>query len=60
METRYYSMKEAAEILGVSRTWMYYLKETRRIRVEKIGAQYVVSEAELHRYKQHKEPAEAQ
>jgi len=46
-----HSIKEAADMLGVSRTWMYYLIHTRRIKARKIGAQYTISQAEIDRYR---------
>jgi excisionase family DNA binding protein len=46
-----YSIKEAAKELGISRTWMYYLIQTKRIKSRKIGAQYTVSQAEIDRYR---------
>ena len=51
METKYYSIKEAAEELKVSRTYIYYLRDTGQIKVEKIGSQYVITQEEIERYK---------
>ena len=50
----YYSIKEAARLLGISRAYVYYLKDTGQISVEKIGAQYVIHKDELERYKNNK------
>jgi len=48
---KYYSMKEAAGVLGVTRSAMYYLKLAGKIKVKKIGAQMVVTSQELKRVK---------
>jgi len=55
MEDKYYSIKEAAEELNVSRSYVYWLKDTGRINAEKIGAQWVISQEEIDRYKNSKE-----
>jgi excisionase family DNA binding protein len=52
MVTKYYSMKEVAAMLGISRAHLYHLKDTRKLKVEKIGAQFAVSARELERIKQ--------
>jgi len=49
-----YSMKEAAQELGISRAYMYYLKDMGRVKAEKIGAQWVITEAEIKRYREAK------
>lgn len=51
MKGKVYSIKEAAEILGMSRSGVHWLKDTGKIKVEKIGEQYVISQEELDRYK---------
>jgi len=51
MVTKYYSMKEVAVMLGISRAYLYYLKDTRQLKVQKIGSQFVVSEKEVERIK---------
>ena len=51
MDSKYYSIREAAELLGVSRGYIYHLKDTHRLNVEKIGFFLVVSEEEINRYK---------
>lgn len=50
METKYYSMKETAERLRLSRAFVYYLKDTGKLKVEKIGNQYVVSQKAIEEY----------
>lgn len=45
-----YSIREAAIELGVSRTYVYYLRDTGQIKVEQIGAQYVITQDEINRY----------
>ena len=52
MDSKYYSVREAAELLGVSRGYIYHLKDTRRLKVEKIGFFLVISEEEIKRYKE--------
>lgn len=51
MKDKVYSMKEAAELLSISRAYVYYLKMTGLIKAEKIGAQWVISQEEIDRYK---------
>ena len=51
MTTKYLSTKEAAERLGISRGYIYYLRDTGKIKALKIGEQWVISEKELERYK---------
>lgn len=51
MRTKYYSMREAAKELGVSRAFVYYLKDTKRLKVEKIGEQFVVSQKAIDEYR---------
>jgi len=51
MKGKLYSIREAAELLGISRAYVYNLKDMGRIKVEKIGAQYVISQEEIDRYK---------
>lgn len=46
-----YSIKEAAKEMGVSKSWVYYLIQTKRIRARKIGAQYTLSQVEIDRYR---------
>jgi len=46
-----YSIKEAAQKLGITPSEVYRLKDMGRIRVEKIGAQYTISEKEIERFK---------
>lgn len=46
-----YSIREAATELGVSRSWVYYLIQTRRIKARKIGAQYTITQGEIARYR---------
>lgn len=51
MENKVYSIKEAARLLGISPTYVYYLRATGGIRAERIGAQWVISHEEIERYK---------
>ena len=51
METKYYSIKEAAKELGLSAAWVYRLKDLNRINAERIGAQWVITQEEIERYK---------
>ena len=46
-----YSIKEASQILGVSKSYVYYLIHTHRIEAEKIGNQYTISEEGIEHYK---------
>ena len=55
MATKYYSMAEVAVMLGISRAYLYYLKDTRKLKVQKIGAQFVVSEREVERLRQERD-----
>ena len=50
MKPKYYSLRDVANILGVSRAFVYYLKDTKRLKVEKIGHQYVVSQKAIDEY----------
>lgn len=54
MKDRDYSIKEAAEILGISRSGVHWLKDTGKIKVKKIGNQYVISQKEIDRYRNSK------
>lgn len=51
MVIKFLSMKEAAEKLGVSRSYVHLLKNTRQLKAQRIGKQWVISEKELERYK---------
>ena len=51
MATKYYSMAEVAVMLGISRAHLYHLKDLRRLKVQKIGAQFAVSAKEVERLK---------
>jgi len=55
MENKLYSIKEAAELLGISRAYIYLLKDMGKIKVEKIGSQYVISQEEIDHYKQERD-----
>lgn len=58
MDTKVYSMREAAEELGISRAQIYYLKNTRQLQAKRIGAQFVITQEEIDRYKNnHREGA---
>lgn len=46
----YYSIREAAEKLGVSRSYAYYLVQTRRLKAETIGSQIVISQETIDQY----------
>lgn len=48
---QYYSLREAAQILGKSASWLYQLKDRGDLKVIQIGAQYVVTAQELARYR---------
>lgn len=60
MEDKVYSLKEAALLLGVSRAYVYHLKDMGRIKAEKIGAQWVISQEEIERYKDSRVVAQQQ
>lgn len=51
MKDKLYSIKEAADILGMTRSGVHWLKDTGKIKAEKIGEQWVISEEELERYR---------
>lgn len=51
MATKYYSMAEVAAMLGISRPYVHYLKDTRKIKAVRIGAQWAISEKEVERFK---------
>ena len=55
MENKVYSIKEAAEILGITRSGVHWLKDTGKIEARKIGSYYVISQEEIDRYKNSKE-----
>jgi len=50
MNDKVYSIKEAAKLLGISRSGVHWLKDTGKIKAEKIGSQYVISQEEIDRY----------
>lgn len=51
-----YTIKEAAIQLGICAAWLYLLKDLGRIKAERIGAQWVITQEELEGYKDnHKE-----
>lgn len=50
MIVKVYSIKEAAQELGISKSYVYYLIAIKRLRARKIGAQYTLSQAEIDRY----------
>lgn len=50
MEQKLYSVKQAAELLGVSASYAYLLIRLGELHAEKIGAQYVISAEEVERY----------
>lgn len=54
MDTKLLSIKEAAQKLGISAAWVYRLKDLGRITAERIGAQWVISQEEVERYKNSK------
>ena len=56
---KYYSIREAALLLGVSRSYVYHLIGLRKLKAEKIGAQYVVTIKELQRYKVAQNPSQS-
>lgn len=58
MNNKYYSVKDAAKELEVSRAYIYYLRDTNQLKLEKIGSQYVISQEELDKYKNSKEEKE--
>jgi hypothetical protein len=45
------SIKGAALLLGISRAYLYYLKDVGDIRVDRIGSRYVIAQKEIDRYK---------
>ena len=51
MVVKYLSITEAAKRLGVSRSYVHYLKDTKQIKAHKIGEQWAIAEKELERYK---------
>ena len=55
MENKEYSIKEAAKILGITRSGVHWLKDTGKIKARKIGSYYVISQEEIDRYKNSKE-----
>lgn len=46
-----YSIKEAAEVLGKSRQYIWLLIKMGRIKARQVGEQYVITQSELFRYK---------
>jgi len=50
IQMRVYSIKEAAKELGCSRSYVYFLIATKKLRARKIGAQYTLSQAEIERF----------
>lgn len=46
-----YSVREAAELLGFTRSYAYYLIAVGKIKATRIGWQYVISQEEINRYK---------
>ena len=56
---KYLSIKQVAKDLGVSRSYVYQLIGLRKLKAEKIGAQYVVTIKELQRYKVAQNPSQS-
>ena len=50
MNEKVYSIKEATQILGMTRSGVHWLKDTGKIKAEKVGEQYVISQEEINRY----------
>lgn len=57
---RLYSIKEAAEALGITRSGVHWLKDTGKLKAEKIGEQYVITQSEIDRYLGRKEECPTQ
>ena len=51
MATKYYSLTEVAVMLGISKPYVRYLKDTHKLKAERIGAQWAISAKEVERYK---------
>lgn len=47
---KYYSLSEAAKKLNKSRQWIWVLIQMNRIKAEKIGNQFVITEEELRNH----------
>ena len=50
MNNEVYSIKEAAKLLGITRAYVYILRDMGKIKVKKIGSQYVITKKEIERY----------
>jgi excisionase family DNA binding protein len=51
MATKYYSIREVAAMLGISRPYVYYLQATRKLKAQKVGAQWIIPAKEVERLK---------
>ena len=48
----YYSVREASLFLGFSRSYIYYMINTGKIKAEKLGSQFVIPEQEIERFQE--------
>ena len=55
MATKYYSLMEVAVMLGISRPYVHYLKNTGKLKAERIGAQWAVSAKEVERLRRERD-----
>ena len=51
-EIKIYSVKDTAELLGVTPSYIYYLIATKKLKADRIGWAYTISQEEIERYKQ--------
>ena len=51
MATKFYSFTEVAVMLSISKPYVRYLKETGKLKAQKIGTQWAVSAKEVERLK---------
>jgi len=49
-----YSVREAAKQIGITRSYAYLLIQMRRLKAQRIGAQFVISDKEIERFKETK------
>lgn len=53
MKKEHYSVAEAAKALGITPGWLYIQRDRKKIKFKKVGNLYLVTAAELKKYRNH-------
>lgn len=56
IKREFYSIKEAAQALGKTPGWIYQLINSKRLAFVKVGSFYMVTAAELRKYRKNHKP----